>query len=204
MLYFRGRIGLASWEIPEDRPEKNKFSYQSAARNIMEENNLIDNNQYLTFTLGSEVFALNIATVREVLELTMITKVPRVPPFMRGVINLRGHAVPVVDMRKKFGLRAAEDTVNTCIIIVEVDFETGKQVLGALVDAVREVLELRPEEIEPAPRMGAAINAEFIMGMGKQGDDFIIILNNNRIFTAAELASMTQEAGAAAPDAAAA
>ncbi|MBF0480569.1 MAG: chemotaxis protein CheW [Desulfovibrionaceae bacterium] len=170
----------------------------------MDEKSLIDNHQYLTFSLGSEGFALNIATVREVLELTAITKVPRVPPFMRGVINLRGHAVPVVDMRKKFGLRAAEDTVNTCIIIVEVDFESGKQVLGALVDAVREVLELRGEDIEPAPRMGAAIKTDYIMGMGKHGDDFIIILNNNSIFTEDELAAMSQGADQAGPDAAAA
>lgn len=154
----------------------------------MSETDVKDINQFLTFTLGKEIFALDIGTVREVLELTTITKIPRTPQFMRGVINLRGHAVPVVDMRLKLGMSQGEDTVDTCIIIVEIDFDGEQTVMGALVDSVREVFEMPPETIEAAPRMGAAVNAEYIRGMGRQDDNFIIILDIGRIFSAEELA----------------
>jgi purine-binding chemotaxis protein CheW len=154
----------------------------------MAEVSLKDINQFLTFTLGKEIFALDIGTVREVLELTNITKIPRTPEFMRGVINLRGHAVPVVDMRLKLGMRKGEDTVNTCIIIVEISFEGEVTIMGALVDAVREVFEMPPETIEPAPKMGAAVSADYIRGMGRQGEEFIIILDINKVFSAEELA----------------
>jgi len=149
---------------------------------------LKDINQFLTFTLGKEIFALDIETVREVLELTSITKIPRTPKFMRGVINLRGHAVPVVDMRLKLGMSQGEDTVDTCIIIVEIEFDGEFTVMGALVDSVREVFEMTPDSIEPAPKMGAAINAEYIKGMGRQNGQFIIIIDINKIFSAEELA----------------
>lgn len=166
----------------------------------MSEEILTDINQFLTFTLGREIFALDIGTVREVLELTSITKIPRTPGFMRGVINLRGHAVPVVDMRRKLGMSQGEDTVDTCIIIVEIEFDGELTVMGALVDSVREVFEMMPESIEPAPKMGAAVNAEYIRGMGRQEERFIIILDINKIFSAQELAlvkgmSAEQEGG---------
>jgi purine-binding chemotaxis protein CheW len=154
----------------------------------MSEDVLKDINQFLTFTLGKEIFALDIGTVREVLELTSITKIPRTPEFMRGVINLRGHAVPVVDMRQKLGMSKSEDTVDTCIIIVEIEFDGEFTVMGALVDSVREVFKMTPDTIEPAPKMGAAINAEYIRGMGRQNEQFIIIIDINKIFSAEELA----------------
>jgi purine-binding chemotaxis protein CheW len=154
----------------------------------------VDTNQYLTFTLGKEIFALDIATVREVLELANITRIPRTPHFMRGVINLRGHAVPVVDMRLKFGMEPVQDTVNTCIIIVEVALDDEVTVLGALADSVREVTEIKPEEIDPAPRMGASVDINFIQGMAKLDEDFVMILDINRIFSAEELA-MTNAVG---------
>ncbi|MBU1248516.1 MAG: chemotaxis protein CheW [Proteobacteria bacterium] len=144
--------------------------------------------QHLTFILGREVFALNIDSVREVLELTEVTKIPRTPPFMRGVINLRGHAVPVMDLRQKFGMRRAEDTVDTCIIIVEVRLDGETCILGGLVDSVREVLDLEEGQIEAAPRMGAAIDATYIKGMARIDDEFIIILDLSRVFSAEELA----------------
>ena len=156
---------------------------------------LKDINQFLTFTLGKEIFALDIGTVREVLELTSITKIPRTPEFMRGVINLRGHAVPVVDMRQKLGMSQGEDTVDTCIIIVEIEFEGEFTVMGALVDSVREVFEMTPDTIEPAPKMGAAINAEYIKGMGRQNGQFIIIIDINKIFSADELSIAKNMAG---------
>jgi purine-binding chemotaxis protein CheW len=146
--------------------------------------------QYLTFTLGEEVFALDIVQVREVLDFTPVTRVPRTPEFMRGVINLRGNVVPVVDMRMKFGLDATEQGVNTCIIIVEVSVDGETTVLGALADSVREVLDLEPDQIEPAPRIGTRLNTEFIKGMGKQDEQFIIILDIDRIFSRTELESV--------------
>jgi purine-binding chemotaxis protein CheW len=143
--------------------------------------------QYLTFTLADEVFALDIGTVREVLDYSTVTRVPGTPEFMRGVINLRGSVVPVVDMRLKFGLPATEQGVNTCIIIVEVVVDGETTVLGALADSVREVLELEPEQIEPAPRIGTRLNIEFIRGMGKRDEQFMIILDIDRVFSLSEL-----------------
>jgi len=154
----------------------------------MAETSAIESSQHLTFTLGKEVFALDIASVREVLELTSITKIPRTPDFMRGVINLRGHAVPVMDLRLKFGMPKAEATVDTCIIIVEVDFEGDRIIMGGMVDSVREVFEIASDHIEAAPRMGTSISTDYIKGIGKQDDVFIIILDIARIFSAAELA----------------
>ncbi|MFW5836970.1 MAG: chemotaxis protein CheW, partial [Desulfovibrionaceae bacterium] len=128
----------------------------------------VTTNQFLTFTLGEEVYALEIDVIREVLEMTDITKIPRTPAYMRGVINLRGSAVPVMDMRMKFGMGQVRDTVETCIIIVEVDFEGDETLIGALVDSVREVYEMPPDTIEAAPKMGTDIDAEYIKGIGRQ------------------------------------
>src|SRR5512144_2930071 len=108
--------------------------------------------QYLTFRLGAEVFALDITQVREVLDYTPITRVPRMPAFMRGVINLRGAVVPVVDLRLKFGMTETERAVNTCIVIAEIELDGERTVIGALADSVREVIDLEPGQIEPAPR----------------------------------------------------
>lgn len=146
-----------------------------------------ESNQFLTFTLGKEIFAVEISTVREVLELTDITRIPRTPHFMRGVINLRGNAVPVVDMRQKLGMNALQDTVDTCIIIVEIDFDDELVVMGALVDSVREVFEIEPGSIEPAPKMGAAVDVNYIKGMGRQNEQFIIIMDIGKIFSVEEL-----------------
>jgi purine-binding chemotaxis protein CheW len=150
--------------------------------------------QYLTFRLEEELFALDIEKVREVLDFTTITKVPQTPDYMRGVINLRGSVVPVVDLRLKFGMTRAEQTVNTCVIIVEVDMEGEKVVMGAMADAVQEVLDLEPDQIEPPPRIGAKLNTDFIRGMGKHADQFIIILDIDKVFTIGEL-EMVQETG---------
>lgn len=148
--------------------------------------------QYLTFTLGDEHFALDVANVREILEFTSVTKVPQTPEFMRGVINLRGSVVPVMDMRLKFGMSITEKSVDTCVIVVEVSLEGETTVLGALVDSVQEVFELEPEQIEPAPRIGTKLRTEFIRGMGKRDDQFIIILDIDKVFSSEELAIMNQ------------
>ena len=153
---------------------------------------ITETTQYLTFKLEDELFALDIGKVREVLDFTTITKVPQTPDYMRGVINLRGSVVPVVDLRLKFGMVMAEKTVNTCVIIVEVDLDGEKVVMGAMADAVQEVLDLEPDQIEPPPRIGTKLNTDFIKGMGKHADQFIIILDIDRVFTASEL-EMVQE-----------
>ena len=143
--------------------------------------------QYLTFKLKDEVFGVDVAQVREILDFIKITRVPQTPDFMCGVINLRGNVVPVVDMRLKFGLEKTETTVNTCIIVVEVNLDGENTVLGALVDSVQEVFELDPKDIEPAPRIGTKLKTDFIKGMGKREDAFIIILNIDNVFSSEEL-----------------
>ncbi len=148
--------------------------------------------QYLTFRLGDEIFAIDVANVREILEFTKVTKVPKTPEYMRGVINLRGSVVPVLDMRQKFGMESTEKTIDTCIVVVEVTYEDEDIVIGALVDSVQEVFELDAENIEPAPRIGTHVKTEFIKGMGKKDDRFIIILDSSKVFSAEELAQVVQ------------
>jgi len=145
--------------------------------------------QYLTYKLADEVFAFDIAKVREVLDFTAITKVPRTPDFMRGVINLRGSVVPVVDMKLKFGMPMTERNVNTCVIIVEVNVDGSTTVLGALADSVQEVIDLEPEHIEPAPRIGSAVYHDFVLGMGKRDNRFVMILDLDKVFSAREIAA---------------
>jgi purine-binding chemotaxis protein CheW len=148
--------------------------------------------QYLTFGLGEEVFALETGSVREVIELVPVTRIPKTPPFMRGVINLRGHAVPVVDLRIKFDMPQVKDTVNTCIIIVDVDVEGENCYMGAIVDSVREVFEMSSDQINPPPRMGTSIRADFIKGMGKQNEEFIMILDIAKVFSQEELQAIIE------------
>jgi purine-binding chemotaxis protein CheW len=159
---------------------------------------IIETTQYLTFKLDEEIFALDISKVREVLDFTTITKVPRTPAFMRGVINLRGSVVPVVDMRLKFGMPATEKTVNTCIIIVEISLDGETTVLGALADSVQEVMDLEPDQIEPAPKIGTRLRTDFIRGMGKRDSNFIMILDIDKVFSSDELATV-EKAGTSMP-----
>ena len=147
----------------------------------------IASTQYLTFKLGEETFALDVAEVREILDFTSVTKVPRTPSFMRGVINLRGSVVPVMDLRLKFGMSATEQTVNSCIIVVEMSMEGDQVVIGVLADAVQEVIDMEPEQIEPAPRIGSKLNMEFILGMGKHNGAFMMILDIDKIFDGTDL-----------------
>lgn len=150
--------------------------------------------QYLTFKLDEEVFALDVAKVREILEYSGITKVPQTPDFMRGVINLRGSVVPVIDLRLKFGMSATVQTVNTCTIVVEVALEEEPLILGVLADSVQEVVEMGPEQIEAAPHIGTRLNTDFIKGMGKHDNRFVMILDIDKIFTDDELHKV-QDAG---------
>ena len=149
---------------------------------------------YLTFKLDAEIFALEIGKVREVLDFAKVTKVPRTSEFMRGVINLRGSVVPVVDLRLKFGMTKTEQTVDACIIIAEIDLGGETTILGTLADAVQEVIELEPDSIDPAPKIGTRLNTEFIKGMGKRDDEFIIILDIDKVFSSEEM-TLVQESG---------
>jgi purine-binding chemotaxis protein CheW len=146
--------------------------------------------QYLTFRLDDEMFALDIAKVREVLEFSSITRVPRTPDFMRGVINLRGNVVPVVDLKLKLGLARTEKTIDTCVVITEVELDGERTVLGALADSVQEVVELDASQIDPPPRMGTRIDTSSIRGMGKRDDEFLIILDIDRVLTTFELGAV--------------
>lgn len=139
--------------------------------------------QYLTFKLDDESFATEISKVREVLEYTQVTPVPRSPEFMQGVINLRGSVVPVVDLRLQFGMPAVEPTVDSCIIIIEVSIEGTSTVLGALADSVQEVINFKPEQLEPAPSFGTRIDNDFVQHMGKLDDRFVIVLDMNKVFS---------------------
>ena len=154
----------------------------------MSETGSIDMNQYLTFKLDEEVFGLAIGKVREVLDFTTVTRVPQTPAYMRGVINLRGSVVPVIDLNLKFGMKQTEKTVNTCIIIAEIEMDGERTILGALADSVQEVVELEPDQIEPAPQIGTNLNTEFIKGMGKRDEVFIILLDIDKVFSYEELA----------------
>jgi purine-binding chemotaxis protein CheW len=151
---------------------------------------VVDSVQYLTFKLEDEVYATDIAQVREVLEYTRVTKVPRTPAYMRGVINLRGHVVPVLDLKLRFGMSRTEQTVNTCVIIVEVQIEGEKTIIGALADSVQEVIDMDASTIQPAPRIGTKLNTDFIQGMGKRDEQFVIILDIDKVFSIDELQSV--------------
>ena len=152
---------------------------------------ITETTQYLTFELDRETFALDVAKVREILDSPAITKVPQTPAYMRGVINLRGSVVPVIDLRLKFGMSETAQTVNTCIIVVEIELEGELIILGALADSVQEVVDLEPEQIEPAPRIGTKLNTDFIQGMGKHNEQFIMILDIDKVFSATELAAVS-------------
>jgi len=144
-------------------------------------------NQYLTFTLSDENYAVSVGKVREVLEYTRITKLPRTADYMKGIINLRGSGVPVIDLHLKFGMAETPVGKDTAIIVLDVRGQDGDVVVGALADAVHEVIEISAEDVEPAPRFGTKLAAEFIQGVGKSDDGFIIILDIDRIFNSEEV-----------------
>src|SRR5215471_5083952 len=147
--------------------------------------------QYLTYFLAEEEYGINIQKVKEIIEYTAITKVPKVSRWIRGVINLRGNVVPVVDLAVRFGLEERPITKTTCIIIVEVQQETEKAVMGVIADAVNQVIALNAEDIEEPPAFGTRIRLEYLAGMGKLGKKFALILNIDRVLSAAELLTVS-------------
>lgn len=154
----------------------------------MPTSNITQTANYITFRLGDELFAINVAQVREVLDLSSITRVPTAPPYMRGVVNVRGSAIPVVDLRLKFGLPQVKDTVNTRIVVMELDLDGESTIVGGIADSVHDVIELEPGQIEDPPRLAMRWRTELIRGMGKRGDQFIIILDITKVFSSDEAA----------------
>ena len=153
---------------------------------------MVQTGQFLTFSLDKECFAVGVEHVREVLEKTSITRVPKTPEYMQGVINIRGNVVPVIDLRSKLGLPVIADTLDTCIIVTEIELEDDMLVLGLLVDSVDEVVEIKPEDIEPAPHMGHQIDTTYIKGIGKRDERFIIILKSEKIFDTDEMDTISK------------
>jgi purine-binding chemotaxis protein CheW len=143
--------------------------------------------QYLSFKLDEELFAINVASIREIIDRTETTRIPRMPGYMCGVTNLRGSVVPVVDMRMKFGLGHIDRTIDTCIVVLEIQIEGESTIVGALVDSVKEVFELSSDMVEPPPKIGAKLNTEFMIGMGRLDDEFLILLDVDRVFSVDEL-----------------
>lgn len=155
--------------------------------------NMADVQQYLTFMLGAETFAMNILNIKEIIEYGQLTEVPKMPHFIRGVINLRGAVVPVIDMAARFGRQSSTVTRKTCVVIIEVEYEDEQHVVGVMVDAVNEVLDISSDQIEPPPSFGANIRPDFIAGMGKVNDKFVIILSVNRVLSMDELSVLVSE-----------
>ena len=152
--------------------------------------------QYLTFALGDEVFAMDIRTVREIIQHASMTTVPLMPDFVRGVINLRGAVVPVIDLQSRFGRKKAQIGKKTCIVIFDASRDGERIELGLMVDSVSEVVDIAPADIEPPPQFGASIQREFIKGMGKVDSEFIVILEPDRALDIEEMALMAEQAAA--------
>ena len=152
-----------------------------------------DTNQFLTFTLDEEQYAADVGKVREVLELLPMTKLPRMPDYMKGVINIRGSVVPVVDLRRKFGMSEVSETVDTSIIVMDVGEGEKNLTVGCLADSVEEVVNILPEDVEPAPSFGTAVDTEFIEGIAKREEQFIILLDIDRVFEESELELIQRE-----------
>lgn len=161
----------------------------------MIEQNTGEGQQYLTFALGAEMFAIDIRGIKEIIEYGGLTTVPMMPAFIRGVINLRGAVVPVVDLSVRFGREPTVLGRRTCIVIIEVGDDHGWQDIGVVVDAVSEVLEIPASGIEPPPSFGARIRSEFISGMALVGEGFTILLDVGRAFNVSDMASLAEAAG---------
>lgn len=147
-------------------------------------------NSYLSFQIGTEIFAADVANVINILEMAKITKVPKSPNYMKGVINLRGSVLPVVDTRLKFGLPETEYTTNTCILVLEVLSRNETIRLGAIVDSVQEVLEIGSDEIMPPPNLGTKFKTDILVGMAKKDENFIMIMDVNNVFADDEVINL--------------
>lgn len=163
---------------------------------VVEESEVLESadeaSQYLSFVLGGEVYGVSILVIKEILEYSEPTIVPMMPEFIKGVVNLRGSVVPVVDLSLRLGQQPAELTKRTCIVIIEVEHEEEKMEVGVMVDAVNEVLDIEPTNIEETPNFGLNIRTDFISGMGKVAEKFVVLLNINKVLSVDELSLLDQ------------
>ena len=150
--------------------------------------------KFLTFKLGEEVYGLEILKVQEIIGIMKVTAVPGTPSFIRGVINLRGKIIPVVDLRLKFSMEKKEDTEKSCIIVVQIQLRTKKLIMGIVVDEVSEVLNIIQDQIEDPPSFGSAVDTAFIMGMGKVGQKVIMLLDIDKVLSAGDLETVSSMA----------
>jgi purine-binding chemotaxis protein CheW len=148
--------------------------------------------KYLTFNMGKEVYGIEILKVQEIIGMMPVTRVPKTPEFVRGVINLRGKVIPVIELRRKFGMEKREDTDRTCIVVVQVACATGTVTMGLLVDEVSEVLNVGQEQIEAPPSFGANVDTDFILGMGKVGQKVLMLLDADKVLSSEELVLAAQ------------
>ena len=153
---------------------------------------MTDIKSYLSFKIGNEYYAANVSNVQNIIEYSKITKVPEMPKYMLGIINLRGQVLPVIDTRIKFGIENTEITTNTCILVMEVQIENKEVFIGALVDAVAEVLEIDDTDIKDTPRIGTTIKNDFLTGVYHDKDKFIMILEMNKVFASSEIIGMNE------------
>lgn len=151
------------------------------------ESSVINSQSYLTFKLDDEIFGSTVNHILEIIEVPKITKVPNAPAFMRGVINLRGRVLPVIDTRIKFGMSSIEDTVDTCIVVLSVEVDNQEIILGALVDAIQAVIEIEDDEIQDPPSFQSGYRSDLITGMVKRNDDFILMLDMETVFSSQEI-----------------
>lgn len=151
-----------------------------------------ESGQYLTFQLGDELFAFDVLRTNEVLEVSQITRIPGASDAMVGVINLRGSVVPVVDLRKRLNMPIKDHTIDTSIIIIDTEYGDDKVILGVLVDAAKQVIMLDKSQLEPPPKVGMKLNIEYITAIGKHDNNFIILLNSDKIFSEQELIAATE------------
>lgn len=151
--------------------------------------------KYLTFLLGEEEYGLEILKVQEIIQMQKVTRVPSAPQFVRGVINLRGKVIPVVELRSKFGMPTQQDTEKTCIIVVMFQVAGHSVTMGVIIDEVKEVLDIEAEQIEETPSFGASIDTQFIMGIGKVGENVKMLLDIDQVLSGSEISSVLQVAG---------
>jgi purine-binding chemotaxis protein CheW len=170
---------------------------------MSESRNTPEETQYLTFRLAGEEYAVGILRVKEIIPYGTLTKVPQTPPAVRGVINLRGSVVSVVDLAVKFGLPASVVTDRTCIVIVELSLDGEPTVMGILADSVSQVIELFSDDILPAPPFGTRVRMDFLKGMGKAGSKFVLILDIDKVLSAGEFNNFTAQPGVSTDSAAA-
>lgn len=154
--------------------------------------------KFLTFSLSNEVYGISILKVQEIVGMLPVTRVPKMPAYMRGVVNLRGRIIPVIDLSRRFGLSAAEDTDVTCIIVVQAAAAAGPVTVGLIVDEVREVVDIVGDQIEPVPDLGVAIDSSLIQGMGKLEQQVVMLLDIDRVLTADEFETIECAAAPAA------